>query len=238
MRGIVVQHYQVKRGDFSLNSIDLTIGEGEIFAVLGRTGSGKTMLLESIAGFYQDGEGMILIDGIPVNRIPAEERQIGFVDQAYGLFPHMSVYQNIAYGLVMRKRSKLEIKERVAKIAADFSIAHTLAQYPETLSGGEKQRVAMARALIMKPRLLLLDEPFSALDPATKDVLYKQIQDVREHYGCPILFVTHNFEEASLLADRIGIMEEGSLRAIRTPQTLFEPYDRESIHQFLGIKGE
>lgn len=237
MSGIEVKQYWIKRGDFALKSIDLKVAEGEIFAVLGKTGSGKTLLLESIAGFYEDGTGEVLIDGVSVNSISVEERRIGFVYQDYGLFPHMTVYKNIAYGLAMRKMKKQDIRKRVETIAKVFSIEHTLGQYPETLSGGEKQRAAMARALVTNPRLLLLDEPFSALDPQTKKMLYRQIEFVRNHYQCPIIFVTHDFEEAALLADRIGIMEAGELCAVRTPDRLFCSYDRESIHQFLGIKG-
>lgn len=238
MSGVAVKQYRIKRGDFSLKSIDLAVDEGEIFAVLGKTGSGKTMLLESIAGFYEDGTGEVLIGGISVTSIPVEERRIGFVYQDYGLFPHMNVWKNIAYGLTMQKRKRDEIQKRVQEIAGLFSIGHILQQYPETLSGGEKQRVAMARALVTNPRVLLLDEPFSALDLQTKKALYNQVKDISVHYRCPIIFVTHDFEEAVFLADRIGIMEDGRLCAVRTPDTLFSSYDSESIHRFLGIKGE
>ena len=238
MNRVEVRKYHIRRGDFSLKSIDLAVDEGEIFAVVGKTGSGKTMLLESIAGFYEDGTGEVLIDGISVSSIPVEERRIGFVYQDYGLFPHMSVLKNIAYGLTMQKQKKSETLQKVQQIAGLFSIGHILHQYPGTLSGGEKQRVAMARALITNPGLLLLDEPFSALDPETKKALYKQVKHISAHYQCPIIFVTHDFEEAAFLADRIGIMEAGKLCAVRTPDTLFSSYDSESIHRFLGIKGE
>lgn len=238
MQGVEIKDFCLKKGDFSLESVNLTVKKGEIFAVLGRTGSGKTLLLESIAGFYKDGAGEIIIDGIPVSSVPVEESGVGLVYQDYGLFPHMTVYRNIAYGLVMRKESRHEIREKVEKIAGDFSIGHRLQQYPGTLSGGEKQRVAMARALITDPRLLLLDEPFSALDPATKKTLYRQIRSVREKYGCPIIFVTHDFEEAVFLADRIGIMEEGHMCAVRTPENLFDWYESKSIRNFLGMEKE
>lgn len=238
MQGVEITEFCLEKGDFSLKSINLTVGKGEIFAVLGRTGSGKTLLLESIAGFYRDGTGRIVIDGTPVNSVPIEKSRVGLVYQDYGLFPHMTVYRNIAYGLIMRKLPKDKIRQKVEKIAADFSIDHRLNQYPGTLSGGEKQRVAMARALITDPGLLLLDEPFSALDPATKRSLYRQVRSVRENYHCPIIFVTHDFEEAAFLADRIGIMEEGKLCAVRTPESLFDPYGSESIHRFLGMEKE
>lgn len=237
MGRVVIKDYGLKRGTFSLESIELTVEEGEIFAILGKTGSGKTMLLESIAGLYKDGEGHILVDGVSVREVPVERSRISFVYQDYGLFPHMTVYKNIAYGLKMRKEGRISIAKKVKEIAQIFAIDHRLSQYPGTLSGGEKQRTAMARALVTEPKLLLLDEPFSALDPATKKSLYEQIRAVKKKYRCPIIFVTHDFEEASLLADRIGIMESGKMCAVRTPDTLFEPYGSESIHHFLGMEG-
>lgn len=237
-RGLVIKDYGLKRGDFSLDSIDLTVEEGEIFAILGKTGSGKTLLLESIAGLYKDGHGRITVDGISIRDVPLEQSHVSFVYQDYGLFPHMSVYKNIAYGLTMRGEGKRNTDKKVNDIAAAFAINHRLRQYPGTLSGGEKQRVAMARALVTEPRLLLLDEPFSALDPETKKLLYEQIRFIRKKYQCPIVFVTHDFHEAALLADRIGIMESGRLCAVRTPETLFNSYDSQSIHHFLGIKGD
>lgn len=232
---IDVRDYSMDRKGFSLKSISFSVAKGESFAILGQTGSGKTMLLESIAGYYKDGRGDILINGVPVNEVPTEKRRIGFVYQDYYLFPHMTVFKNIAYGLIMQKKSKAFIKESVEEIADTFSISHILNEYPGTLSGGEKQRTAMARALVTKPDILLLDEPFSALDPNTKKKLYKEFEKIRNEYQCPILFVTHDFEEAKLLADRIGIMHEGRLCAIRTPATLFMPYEDDRVSDFLGI---
>ena len=232
---IDVQDYSMDRKGFSLKSISFSVTKGESFAILGQTGSGKTMLLESIAGYYKDGRGNILINGTPVNAVPTERRRIGFVYQDYSLFPHMTVFKNIAYGLSMQKKNKALIKEAVEEIAGTFSISHILNEYPGTLSGGEKQRTAMARALVTKPDILLLDEPFSALDPNTKKRLYKEFEKIRNEYQCPILFVTHDFEEAILLADRIGIMDDGRLCAVRTPDTLFMPYGNDKISDFLGI---
>lgn len=236
--GVEIKDYHLTKGDFSLRSINLRVRSGEIFAVLGKTGSGKTLLLESIAGFYKDGSGEIIVNGVSVGDAPIEKSHVGFVYQDYGLFPHMTVYRNIAYGLIMRKKSKKDIDSKVRRIASDFSVDHRLGQYPGTLSGGEKQRVAMARALVTDPSLLLLDEPFSALDPSTKKKLYRQVRMIRDDYRCPIIFVTHDFQEAVTLADRVGIMDEGSLCAVRTPDTLFKPYENKKIHDFLGIEGE
>ncbi len=234
-RIIEIRRYSLARENFALRDIDLDIYDNECFAILGRTGSGKTMLLESIAGYYSDGSGSITISGKDVRTLPAEKRRIGFVYQDHGLFPHMTVFKNIAYGLSMRKKGKNEIRERVHDMAAAFSISNILDQYPGTLSGGEKQRTAMARALITKPDVLLLDEPFSALDPATKDSIYGQFRRIREQYRCPILFVTHDFNEAQLLADRIGIMSDGRLCGIRTPKMLFQPFEDDELNRFLRI---
>ena len=232
---IEIKGYSLVRENFALRDIDLDIYDNECFAILGRTGSGKTMLLESIAGYYSDGSGSITISGKDVRTLPAEKRRIGFVYQDHGLFPHMTVFKNIAYGLSMRKTRKNEIRERVHDMAAAFGISNILDQYPGTLSGGEKQRTAMARALITKPDVLLLDEPFSALDPATKDSIYGQFCRIRERHRCPILFVTHDFNEAQLLADRIGIMNDGKLCGIRTPKTLFQPFEDDELNRFLRI---
>lgn len=231
---VEINNYSVQLGKFKLNQINLNIGEKEIFAVLGRTGSGKTVLLESVAGFYRKFSGKVMIQGIPVIDVPLEKRNIGFVYQDFGLFPHMTVFDNITYGLKIRKIDKGVQKERVDKMAEILSIGHILKQYPGTLSGGERQRTALARALILNPQLLLMDEPFSSLDPATKENMYDQINKIHEVFGCTILFVTHDFYEAQRMADRIGIMVNGRLKAIRKSADLFERCQDEEINQFLG----
>ncbi|OXS27332.1 MAG: sulfate transporter [Acetobacterium sp. MES1] len=231
---VEINNYSVQLGKFKLNQINLNIGAKEIFAVLGRTGSGKTVLLESVAGFYRKFSGKVMIQGIPVIDVPLEKRNIGFVYQDFGLFPHMTVFDNITYGLKIRKMDKGVQKERVDKMAEILSIGHILKQYPGTLSGGERQRTALARALILNPQLLLMDEPFSSLDPATKENMYDQINKIHDIFGCTILFVTHDFNEAQRMADRIGIMVNGELKAIRKSTDLFERCQDEEINQFLG----
>lgn len=231
---VEINNYSIQLGKFKLNQINLNISEKEIFAVLGRTGSGKTVLLESVAGFYRKFSGKVMIQGIPIIDVPLEKRNIGFVYQDFGLFPHMTVFDNITYGLKIRKIDKVVQKERVDKMAEILSIGHILKQYPGTLSGGERQRTALARALILNPQLLLMDEPFSSLDPATKENMYDQINKIHEIFGCTILFVTHDFNEAQRMADRIGIMVNGELKAIRKSGDLFERCQNEEINQFLG----
>lgn len=235
---IEVEKFYINLGSFSLKNINLDIYENEIVAILGKTGSGKTVLLESIAGFYKNCCGSIKIDSKKVSDTPIENRNIGFVYQDFGLFPHMSVFDNISYGLKMQKKDKMFIRETVNKISETLSISNILHQYPGTLSGGEKQRTALARALVLKPKILLMDEPFSALDPITKEKMYVQIKEINKIFRCTILFVTHDFNEAQIMANRIGIMINGELRRIRKSINLFEKYKDDEINKFLGIREE
>ncbi len=236
---IEVKNVFLKKGDFKLKDISFEIHAKEIFAVLGKTGAGKTLLLESIAGFYRDMKGSVLLEGRDVLDIPLTERKIGFVYQDYGLFPHMTVKKNISYGLKMQKRPKEEIEENVGRMAEIMSISHILKQFPDTLSGGEKQRTALARSLVLNPKVLLLDEPFSALDPVTKRSMYKELLKINEQFDCAIVFVTHDFTEAQKLARRIGIMDKGCLKAVRNSEELFHYYQNDEINHFIGImKGD
>lgn len=234
---VSVRDFSLSRGSFRLKNVSLDIRPNEKFALLGRTGAGKTVLLESIAGFYRGETGTILLDGKPVEKISPEQRGIGFVYQDQGLFPHLTVYHNISYGLRMRKVSRDEIKAQVLRAAELLSIPHIMEQYPATLSGGERQRAALARAMVLKPRLLLLDEPFSALDPTTKAQMYDEMERIHCAFGCTMLFVTHDFQEASRLADRIGILLDGELLVVTTPAKLFQGSYPEKINAFLGIQG-
>ena len=233
---IDIEKFSVSVGSFSLKNINLQIYENEIFAILGKTGSGKTVLLESIAGFYKSEEGSIKIYDKKVNEIPLENRKIGFVYQDYGLFPHMTVFNNISYGLKIQKINKKTIKSTVKEICKILSIEKILNQYPGTLSGGEKQRTALARSVVLKPKILLMDEPFSALDPTTKLSMYDEIKKIHKIFGCTIIFVTHDFNEAQIMADRIGILKSGELKSVRKSEELFNEYKDEDINEFLGIR--
>ena len=236
MKGIEIKNFCLTKGSFRLKKINLAVHPQEIFVLLGKTGSGKTMLLESIAGFYQGCTGDIRIGGKSVMQIPIEQRKIGFVYQDYGLFPHMSVYENISYGLRMRRIDSQLINRQVTEMAEHFSIAHLLKQYPATLSGGERQRTALARALVLNPDVLLLDEPFSALDPMTKAFIYEKLLRMQEECGCTTVMVTHSFQEAQMFGNRIGILSHGELKAVRRRENLFQQYDDEDINDFLGIE--
>ncbi|KPU42913.1 sulfate/thiosulfate import ATP-binding protein CysA [Oxobacter pfennigii] len=233
---IELRNFALKKGDFHLGGISLEIQKREIFALLGKTGSGKTLLLESIAGYYKNFEGDILLNGTSVLHTPLEERKLGFVYQDYGLFPHMTIGQNIAYGLKMRKKNHKVISEEVSRLAGLLSISHILSQYPGTVSGGERQRTALARALILSPDILLLDEPFSALDTVTKQSLYRELIKIHGEFKCTIIFVTHDFNEAQLLADRVGIIDKGRLMAVRHKDALFDLYEDDEVNFFLGLK--
>ena len=210
-----VQNLNLSKGSFQLKDVSFCVYPREILAIIGKTGSGKTLLLESIAGFQKPDSGNILLHQNALEKYSLQERKIGYLYQEYCLFPHMTARDNISYGLKMQKRPGKEISERVEKIADELEITAILDQYPATLSGGEQQRVALARALSIEPELLLLDEPLSSLDPVTKQKLYGLIRKINKQHGCTIIFVTHDFCEAQNLADRTGILINGCLRGRR-----------------------
>lgn len=232
---IKLLNVSVALGDFSLKDINLEIAAGEFFSLLGPTGTGKTVLLELIAGFYQPRSGSIFIDGRDMKNTPPEKRGIGFVYQDYALFPHLDVYKNIAFGLKLKSFPQLEIENCISSLTEMLGISHLLRRYPGTLSGGEQQRVCLARALALSPKILLMDEPFSALDPNTKEMLYKELKRIHLKYKCTIVHITHDFQEADYLADRVGVILNGRVRQIGTPGEVFEkPWDQK-VADFLGV---
>ena len=232
---LLFRELSVRRGDFLLDRISFSVNRSEITAIIGNSGSGKTVLLETAAGFFRPCSGGVYLNSIPVCDIPVEQRKIGYLYQDYGLFPHMTAGANIGYSLKLKHISDSEIRKQVEFMAQRFGIAHRLNQYPGTLSGGEQQRVALARALMTRVPLLLLDEPFSALDPVTKKELYRLIREIREEFQCAVLFVTHDFEEAIQLADRIGVLIAGKLHGIVPASELFTADWDEDVNRFLGI---
>ena len=232
---IRVENLSVRRGRFLLDSVSFAVHDREIVSILGKTGSGKTLLLEAVAGFNTPSSGAVMYRGRPMHEIPAWERNIGYLYQDYSLFPHMTAAANIGYGLRLRHLPKREIETKVLEMAERFGIRDVLDQYPGTLSGGEQQRVALARALMTQVPLLLLDEPFSALDPVTKTRLYQTLRDVCRDFRCAVLFVTHDFSEAAHLSDRVGVLLDGRLRGMVPVDDLFTaPWDDEA-KRFLGI---
>ena len=213
-------------GNFELGPINLKIKKGEVFTLLGKTGAGKTLLMELISGFYRHYEGKISINS---------DFPIGIVFQDYGLFPHLTVKDNITYGLRCHNFNKSDIDKELKDITNLFGINHLLEQYPNTLSGGEKQRTALARTMVIKPELLLLDEPFSALDISTKEKIYRQIQIIKEKFACTIILITHDFDEAVRLSDRVGIMLDGKIRDVVDSDQLFLHKQDSEVNEFLGI---
>lgn len=233
---VSVEELVVNRGSFKLRVGELAIKPREVFAILGSTGSGKTVLMESIAGAFPLSEGRILLDGKDVETLPVQQRHLGIVYQDYALFSHMSVYDNIAYGLRMNGCAASEVHERVGEMLELFGISHIADRYPGVISGGESQRVALARALVLKPGIMLMDEPFSALDPATKKRMYETFRRIHERFDCTIVLVTHDFNEAQTLADRVGIVIDGRLRVVRPAKDLFENESDEDVRFFLGME--
>lgn len=211
---ICADDLSVSLGTFFLNNITLEIQEKEIYAILGRTGYGKSVLLESLAGFYEPSSGCVTYDGVNVRDIPIEHRNIGFVYQDQGLFPHMTVRDNIEFGFKMKKVKADERRRRSDELMNELGIAHLARRMPGNLSGGEQQRAALARALITRPQILFMDEPFSALDPNTKLKMYDLIKKLHAGFGCTIVFVTHDFHEAEIMADRVAVIIDGRLRAV------------------------
>lgn len=224
-----IKNMRKKVGDFKLGPIDLKIKRGEILTILGKTGAGKTLLMELISGFYRDYEGIIDI---------RSEAPIGIVFQDYGLFPHLTVEENISYGMRCHKVNKAHIKKELENITRLFEIDHLLKQYPNTLSGGEKQRTALARTMVIKPELLLLDEPFSALDRATKEKIYRQISIIKEKFSCTIILITHDFDEAIRLSDRVAILLDGKIRDLVDSDKLFSYNKDRQINEFLGLNNK
>ncbi len=206
MSALKVENLWLRLKDFSLKGVSFEVHENEHFAIVGPTGSGKSLLLETIAGVYIPDSGKITLMGKDITFAPPEKRGVGMVYQDCALFPHMSVYDNIAYGL--RMRGSKNVRDEVLKLAEMLEIEHLLDRKPSTLSGGEKQRVAIARALAVKPKLMLLDEPFSSLDAETRIRLRKEIFRVLKNVT--VLHVTH-IEDDAENADRIARMKDGRL---------------------------
>jgi len=221
---ITIKNLKVNLGSFLLQSINLDIKPGEYFIVLGPTGAGKTVLLEAIAGLYPVLEGGVWIDGEEITNQSPEKRGINIVYQEQALFPHLSVEENIAFGLKMRKCPKGEMRAKIGAMAEIVGISHLLKRSPVTLSGGEKQKVALARALVTEPKVLLLDEPLSALDPETKERMQRELREIHRRVKVTIIHVTHDFEEAVALGHRVAVLNDGCIAQVGTlPEFLHQP---------------
>ena len=209
-------------GDFTaLKDISLDVYESEFVCFLGPSGCGKTTLLRAIAGLDIQTTGTIEQAGRDISALPPSERDFGIVFQSYALFPNLTVYKNVAYGLENRKMPKAEIAKRVAELLDLVGLSNQGAKYPAQLSGGEQQRVALARAMATSPGLLLLDEPLSALDAKVRVFLRKEIKDLQRRLGVTTIMVTHDQEEALTMADRIVVMDHGVIGQVGTPEEIY-----------------
>lgn len=214
--------------------INLDVYEGEIVTFLGPSGCGKTTILRMIGGFLDVTSGDILVDGKSIVDLSPEKRPTAMVFQSYNLWPHMTVYENLAFGLQLRKINKHEIEERIKEMLALVSMSGTEKKYPNQLSGGQQQRIAIARSLLLKPSLLLLDEPFSALDAKIRQQMREELKKIQSDLGITVIFVTHDQEEAMALSHRIVVMDKGKFEQIGTPTEIYDKPATKHVASFIG----
>ncbi len=231
---IHIKNLWLHAGKFILKQIDLLVNKQEYLVILGPTGAGKTVLLECIAGLHRIKVGEIWINGRNITRLTPEERGIGYVPQDYILFPFLNVRQNIIFGLRQNKYTKTEVEDRVKTLSNMLNISHILERDTHTLSGGEKQRVCIARALALSPRILLLDEPLSSLDIQTSKHLRLELKRIHDELGVTTIHVTHNQAEAEEIADRIAILSNGKLEQVDKPHEIFFAPKNEIVSNFVG----
>ena len=224
-----------KLGNFALTDINLHIAEGQYYVLLGRSGSGKTQLLELIAGLECPDSGTILLDNEDITKKKIQDRKVGIVFQDYAVFPHLTVFGNIAYSLSTRKTDKSSVNEKVAKVAGELNISHLLGRSTRHLSGGELQRVALARTLITSPRLLLLDEPMASIDASLKDDIRRLLRQLNSR-GLTIIHVTHDYREAVSLANMVGVLHNGKIIQGGRPDEVFRKPVNKFVARYSGIR--
>jgi spermidine/putrescine transport system ATP-binding protein len=218
----------------AVDNIDLSVSGGEFFSLLGPSGCGKTTTLRLIAGFEEPTAGRILLDGADVSHVPPHKRKVNTVFQSYALFPFLSVFDNVAFGLKHAQVTKAELKQRVGEALSLVSMSDFATRRPSQLSGGQQQRVALARALVLNPAALLLDEPLGALDAKLRRSLKVELKALQERVGITFIYVTHDQEEALTMSDRIAVMNAGRIAQIGTPQEVYESPADAYVADFLG----
>lgn len=218
----------------AIDNVDFTINQGEFFTLLGPSGCGKTTLLRTLAGFYQQEEGEIFFDQANISNLPAHKRNIGMVFQNYAIFPHMSVFDNVAYGLKARKVKKEGIQIRVTEALEMVELAHLKDRSPSELSGGQQQRVALARAIVIHPGLLLMDEPLSNLDAKLRVKMREDIKHLQNSLNITTIYVTHDQEEALAVSDRIAVMKDGKVQQIGRPHEIYLTPSNKFVASFIG----
>jgi molybdate/tungstate transport system ATP-binding protein len=233
---IEIENLSVDFSGFCLNNIRLSIVKGEFFILLGPTGAGKTVLLEAISGLIPLKKGRIEVEGVDVTHFPPEKRGIGIVYQDHCLFPHLTVLENIRYGLHFHKMKKAEAEERLEWLLKRLNLRPLIDRSPANLSGGELQRVALARALIVKPSVLLLDEPLSALDPNFREEIRIELKRLHQETETTILMVTHDFSEVLFLADRTAVINQGRIEQVGEVAEIFQQPRTSFVAEFVGMK--
>ena len=232
---LLVEGVGKRYGDVvALDHVSLQVAQGELLTILGPSGSGKTTLLKVIAGFETPGGGTVKVGGVEITSLPPAKRDIGMVFQNYALFPHLSVAANVAFPLEMRSVARPEIETRVAEALAMVELKGYEARLPRQLSGGQQQRVALARAIVFNPRLLLLDEPFGALDRKLRETMQLEVRRLQRRLGLTTIFITHDQEEALVLSDRIAVMSKGTIQQIATTTEIYERPANDFVADFVG----
>ncbi len=233
---IEIEALELNLGEFILKDFYLKIKRGEYYVLLGPSGVGKTVLLESIAGFHRLKRGRIILNGVDVTNTPPEGRNIAYVPQTLGLFPHLTVEKNILFGAKAKKLDTDTVLNEIHKLTETFGISGLLKRYPDELSEGEKRRIALARALVVKPELLLLDEALSSLDPLQKNQLQHFIKSLHEEIKFTVLHVTHDFEEAFLLGDVVSVLLDGRIQQTGKRNEMYFYPKTKAVAEFLGFK--
>ena len=218
----------------AVDDVSLTVGDGELVCLLGPSGSGKSTVLRMIGGFEEPTAGAILIDGQDVTRVPPERRPTGMVFQSHALWTHMNVFANVAFGLKLRRLPKDEIRRRVNASLATVGLEGYGERKTSQLSGGQQQRVALARSLVLEPKILLLDEPFASLDQHLRERLREEVREIQRRVGITMIFVTHGQDEALAIADRIAVMRDGRLEQLSRPDRLYRQPETEFVAGFVG----
>lgn len=233
---IEFKNIEIKYGDFTaIRDLNLTIEDGEFFTFLGPSGCGKTTTLRSLVGFLEPSSGQILVDGQDITHMPVEKRNIGMVFQSYALFPTMTVYENLAFGLKVKKLPAAEIDKKVREVAKIIEIKdEQLVRNVSELSGGQQQRVALARAIVLEPKILCLDEPLSNLDAKLRVGLRSELKRLQKTLGITTLYVTHDQEEALTLSDRIAVFNNGFVEQVGRPFDIYNHSESEFVCDFIG----
>ncbi|MDR1488563.1 MAG: ABC transporter ATP-binding protein [Holosporales bacterium] len=232
---VVLENISKSYGDVqTVKDISLSVNKGELFTLLGGSGCGKTTLLRILAGFEKPTSGRILVDGIDITNLPAYKRPVNLMFQSYALFPHMNVYQNIAFGLKNDKLSKSVINDRVKEVLNLVQLSGFEDRNTDQLSGGQKQRIALARSIAKRPKLLLLDEPLAALDKKLREQTQFELVNIQEMVGITFIMVTHDQEEAMTVSSRMGIMEDGRIKQIGIPHDIYEFPNSKYVAKFIG----